>query len=122
MRAAAHDIYIEQGATLAPITVVYKDSNGSVIDLTGYQGRGHVRMRATDEMAVAEFDVTVVNDSGWQVIITMTPEESAKIPAKGKTWEELAHAAYDIEIYTENDAKVIRLLNGIAYVSPGVTK
>lgn len=122
MRAAAHDIYIEQGATLAPITVIYKDSNGNVVDLTGYQGRGHVRLKATDESAVAEFDVSVVNDSGWQVIITMTPEESAKIPVKGKTWEELTHATYDIEIYTENDVQVIRLLNGIARISPGVTK
>lgn len=61
MTAAVHDIYIEQGATFEPIYVVYKDSNGVVVDLTGYQGRGHIRMKATDELPVASFTVTVVN-------------------------------------------------------------
>lgn len=121
MSAAVHNIYIEQGATFR-MTAVYKDSAGAVIDLSNYQGRGHVRLKATDETPAATFEVEVINDAGWKVIITLPAAASAAIQTRGKRHDDLTLAAYDIELYNADESDVIRLLHGAASISPEVTK
>jgi len=44
------------------------------------------------------------------------------LPATGDNYSKITVYNYDIELYTENDADVIRLLNGKASVSPEITK
>jgi len=47
MRAGLCDLFIDQGAAFSEV-VVWRDSNGDLVDLTGYTGKCHARENKAD--------------------------------------------------------------------------
>lgn len=119
MSAVVKDITIEQGASFS-LEAVHSLDESAPIDLTGYQGRGQIRSKASSKDFLAEFDVTVTDPAGGLVLIELSAEKSSAIPVKGKSYSDMMIAYYDIELY--KDDLVIRLLNGKVMISPEVTK
>jgi hypothetical protein len=130
MPAGAHNIEVEQGATFE-LSVVYKtDVDGLAVDLTGYSGRGQIRVTTATATTLASFSVTLTETAEfdaddnpfWRVDVVLAADALEGVSLDGPRWNNKLAASYDVELYTAADAHVIRLLNGFAYISPEVTR
>jgi hypothetical protein len=108
--AQVQNIYIDQGTTFSfPIGV--GDQNGDPKDLTDYTAAAQMRRSYYTNTAI-NFTVTVSSPLDGEVTISMTAEQTNAIKA--------GRYVYDIEI--TNGDETLRVLEGIAVVSPGVTR
>jgi hypothetical protein len=114
-----YNLEVNQGATKR-FQVIYKDSLDAPINLTGYQGRGAIKLSARDADPLALFTVTVSDPTGGVVDIELAATALESVPLKGRGFNEKTTGFYDIEIYNGSD--VIRLLNGTCNISPEITK
>jgi hypothetical protein len=121
MGAGVYNLTVEQGATKT-LQVIYQDTSAAPIDLTGYDGRGQIRLKPTDAAPIGNFLVTVSDATGGVVDIVLPSTALVGVTFKGADYSAKTTAAYDIELYTTGDADVIRLLNGKCLISPEVTK
>lgn len=116
MSAGSYDLYIEQGATLS-LPIVWKDSDGNVVDLTGYTARMQVRQTvpATTILlsATTENGKLVIEGVDGKVTILLSAEDTTAI-----TW---LTGVYDLELIS-GDGVVTRLLEGSVSVSREVTR
>jgi hypothetical protein len=116
MTAANNNFVIDQGANWF-VTVVYKDSAGTAIDLTGYTAALQIR----DTYADSTTDLSLTSPSGGITItgatgtiaITATAVQTAAIAA--------GTYVYDLEI-TSSGGIVTRLIQGKISLSPQVTR
>lgn len=113
MAAANYDLYIEQGATFE-LSLVWKDSEGVPINITGYIARMQIRQNYDTEPVVS-----LTNDDGIELVgvdgeinITITDEQTTDI--------EITRGKYDLEL--EFDGVVTRLIQGNVEISREVTK
>jgi hypothetical protein len=121
--ANKYDIVIEQGATFT-LAITYKDSSGSLIDLTNYDARMEVRASYDASSALITLTSEVSgtgNTSGIalggaagtiNVVISETTTKALTAPATN---------VYDLELVAP-DGSITRLIEGKATVSPGVTQ
>lgn len=128
MPAAVFNIFIEQGATFK-LEMVFKDSNGIGIDQTGRTFTGQLRSKYDSTTVAGTFTITLadqITDPG-KIIITISAANTALIPVDppgvncSKDSRPLTVYQYDIEA-TNVDLTKDRVLQGIASVSPEVTK
>ena len=116
MTAGNNNFVIDQGADWF-VTVVYKDSAGVAINLTGYTAALQIR----DTYADSTTDLSLTSPSGGITItgatgtiaITATAAQTAAIPA--------GSYVYDLEI-TSSGGIVTRLIQGKISISPQVTR
>ena len=110
------DIEINQGATYE-LTVTWKDSAGTAINLTGYSARMQVR----ETYSSASTIVSLTNGSGITlggaagtiaILISATTTAALTAPFSG---------VYDLELVSAGGV-VTRLLQGAATVTPEVTR
>lgn len=117
MVAAVHDITIEQGATFQ-LSLIWKASTGTPINLTGYTARMQVRRKYNSDLPLLSFTTEngaitlggvagTINVSG---LATLTDDLPA--PAPG---------VYDLEMIGPTGL-VTRLVQGGVYISPEVTR
>lgn len=116
MTAGVHDITVEQGATFL-LSVVYKDSAGAVVDLTGYTARMQIRKKKSSTTTLS--DSTTAN--GEIVITAAAGAIAVSIPAATTAVFEGRRAFYDLEI-EDGSGIVTRLLEGVVCISKEVTK
>jgi hypothetical protein len=113
--AGTKDIVIEQGATFS-LPVVWKDSAGDPIDLTGWSARMQIRKskRATDVLheATSTGGDIVLGDAAGTIVVTIEATDTAAF-----TWK---RGVYDLELI--DGTTVYRLLEGAVEVSPEVTR
>jgi hypothetical protein len=116
MTAATNNFVIDQGANWF-LTVVYKDSTGTAINLTGYTAALQIR----DTYADSTTDLSLTSPSGGITItgatgtiaITATAAQTGAIAA--------GSYVYDLEI-TSASGIVTRLIQGRISISPQVTR
>lgn len=110
------DIEINQGATFE-LTVTWKDSAGTAINLTGYSARMQVRETYSSSSTI----VSLTNGSGITlggaagtiaILISATTTAALTAPFSG---------VYDLELVSAGGV-VTRLLQGAATVTPEVTR
>ena len=123
MSAATYNLFIEQGSDFA-IDLVIKE-NGSAMDLTNYSGRGQLRSTHESTTIAAYFKVTKTNPAGGALKVEIpngnwtdsggtTRQGSKDIPA--------GQYVYDLEIFTNADGVVKRIMQGTATINPEVTR
>jgi hypothetical protein len=115
MVAGVHDITIEQGATFT-LSVIWKDSNDTPIDVTGYTARMQLRQKYNSETAAlsltsAAGDI-VLGGAAGTIVVTAAATVTDDIPFRT--------GVYDLELV--NGTVVTRLLQGCATISPEVTR
>lgn len=125
MPAGRYNLLIEQGATFE-IELQYKDSNGVVVDLTGYSGRLQIRPSVGSPTAYLclssslQPDGTGLNFSGSN---GSTPPTSGSIgvyiSAATSSLLTFNTGVYDLEI--QSGSFVTRLLQGNVQLSKEVT-
>ncbi len=105
------DLIIEQGTEFYR-TMTVTDTNKVVLNISNYIPAGQLRKSYT-ATAFIPFTVTVVNPLLGKISMGLSTVDSAAIPA--------GRYVYDVEI-TSSDHKTYRLLEGIATVTPNVTR
>lgn len=116
MAAAPYDILIEQGATFQ-LNLVYKDSNGAPIDISGYTAR--MQVRRTYDAPTPLLSLTTENGCitlggvAGTVAVEAPADMTDNLPAKT--------GVYDLELVSPSGV-VTRLIRGETTISPEVTK
>jgi hypothetical protein len=107
------DIIIDQGSAFNA-TIPVLALNNFPLDLTLYSGRGQIRRNYSASTAV-NFTVEILEpETSGQVRISLTPTQTADMKA--------GRYVFDIEVYTENDNDVIRVIEGQVTINPRVTR
>ena len=115
MPASLYQIICEQGATLVRI-VVYKDSAGTPVNLTGYSARMKVRTSKGAEgayLALATGGQGIVLDAGGEIEITVPAATTSRLPS-GRYY-------YDLEVVS-GTGLVNRVVEGEFTVTGEVTR
>ncbi len=125
MAAAEQDILIEQGASFSMFMTV-RDESFQPIDITEYTFRGKIKKDFSDSAAQAEFTFVKLDQtqeaSKGKVEIKLTPTQTSEIQTNSKGLSRtIVKMVYDIESQTPAGF-VTRWLQGIAKISPEVTK
>lgn len=89
----------------------WKDGDGNLVDMTGYQARMHVKSTLTDQSPVLSLTPSM-EVSTSKITVSLTNQQTAGL-VSGKY-------IYDLEVY--DDTKVYRLVSGEITVSAEVTK
>jgi hypothetical protein len=125
MSAGEHDIYIEQGADFYMLMTL-ADSDGNRVDLTSHTFSGKIRRTPSTAGVDASFTFTVLDqtqdETKGQVEVELSAVTTAAIVVdeSADAVRTITNFSYDIE--SINGGVVTRWLEGVAEVSPEVTK
>ena len=106
------DLVIEQGVKFQR-TVQIKDKDNAVVDISGDTFEGQVRKRHNSTDTEASFTISITDAANGKVSVT--------IPEATTDGMDAGEYVYDIT-WTPSASNKVRLLEGIAVVSPGVTR
>lgn len=112
MSAATYDLVIDQGSDFAIDLAVTE--NGSAKNLTGYSARAQMRSSKTASSVSATFTCSIVNASGGTLKV--------ELPNATSTGMSAGRYYYDLEIFTNSNAIVKRLLEGTVTLNQEVTR
>jgi hypothetical protein len=105
------DLIIEQGATFTR-TLRITDANNNAVDISTDTFAGQVRKRHQSGTVEATMTFTITNGANGEVTATISATDTGAM--------DTGDFVYDIE--WTSGAEVTRLLEGIATVTPEVTK
>jgi hypothetical protein len=123
MSAATYNLFIDQGSDFA-VDLVIKE-NGSAMDLTNYSGRGQLRSTHESTTIAAYFKVTKTNPTGGALKVEIPNgnwTDSGGTPRQGSKDIPAGQYVYDLEIFTNADGVVKRIMQGTATINPEVTR
>jgi len=112
MSAATHNLIVERGATWAQ-NLIWKDSGGTPINLTGYSARMQVRPRSGGNVLVSLTSGSgiTLGTTGGTIDLALSAGDTAVLPA--------GVYRYDLELIT--GTTVTRLVEGQFTVSAEIT-
>jgi hypothetical protein len=108
--ATKANLFIDQGTTFTTI-VTLTDTDGNVIDISGYTGAAQMRKHYTSSTAKT-FTVSLGGVNGT-IELSMTANTTANIEA--------GRYLYDVEL-TDTGGTVSRVFEGIVTVNPNITR
>ena len=125
MSAAQYDFEIEQGSSFS-MSIVYKDSNGSIIDISDWCARISWK---TNTNTVSTFSSLNVDYSDYKLTID-GPNGTINLlfPATTTNGFDFTSAKYDLELqsdedlYTGGGKKTYRILYGVITISKRFSK
>lgn len=116
MAAADYDILIEQGSTFT-LPIIWKDSEGVPINVTGYTARMQIRKTVKS----AEVLISATTENGRITLGGATGAVTVTIPATITDDIIVKSAVYDLELQSAAGV-VTRLIQGAVTISPEVTR
>lgn len=115
MSAGIYNFTLDQGATWN-LEVLYKDSAGAVINLTGYDAALQIRKAYDTDEPVLELD-----SDGNGIVITANLGKLA-ITASAADTADIAPGDYVYDLEISSGSVVTRIIQGTVHVSPEVTR
>jgi hypothetical protein len=112
MAAGTYDIVIDQGSDFA--LEIQMQENDAYVNLATHTARAQLRPTPTSNTLTASFTCTVPDAANGKIKMTLSYADTANIAA-GKYY-------YDLEVENTFSNTVSRLLQGVARVTPEVTR
>ena len=112
MAAGKYDIVIDQGSDFA--IEVQIQQNSANVNLSTHSARAQLRPTPTSSTKTADFTCSIVNASQGKIKMSLANSVTANI-SNGKYY-------YDLELVNSSDSSVTRLIEGVARVTPEVTR
>ena len=112
MAAGKYDIVIDQGSDFA--IEVQIQQNSANVNLSTHSARAQLRPTPTSTTKTAYFTCSIVNASQGKINMSLGNTVTANI-SNGKYY-------YDLELVNSSDSSVTRLIEGVARVTPEVTR
>ena len=109
--AALSNIYIDQGSDFTT-TISLTDSNGDVLDLTGYSALAQIRKIYGSTTIAATFTTVLTAESG-SLALSLTDVITAAMSS--------GRYVYDV-LLTDGSGDKTRVLEGQAILTPGVSR
>ena len=116
MSAATYNFALEQGATLLK-PIIYKDSTGAVVNLTGCSARMQIRRSVSDPDVL----LNMTSSNGKIQLVPLQGKITLVFSAADTALLNFSKARYDLEIVAA-DGSVTRLLQGEITLSKEVTR
>lgn len=122
INAGQQDIQIDQGASFL-LQFECLDEDDVAISLAGATITGKIRSAPETVAVIATFTGAVISGPDGTGQVSLTPVETAAIPVdnSGAGKRKLTKYVYDIEVLFSDGYKQ-RILEGLCFVSPEVTK
>lgn len=120
MSALRYNITIEEGSQFE-LNLTWKDEDGNLVDLTGYEARMHIRETVDASTTLDEYTSTggEITMGGANGTIDVLVGADVTV---NYDWDEDA-GVYDLEVYDPNDASdVTRLIEGKVKFTDEVTR
>lgn len=115
MGAGVYHLKIDQGSTFS-LVITYKDSEGTLINLTGYDARMQLRRNHDDDTPLIELTVAngriALGGVDGTVTLTISSGDTAALPA--------VEGVYDLELVS--GSTVDKLIAGTFTIAPEVTR
>ena len=112
MAAGKYDIVIDQGSDFA--IEVQIQQNSANVNLSTHSTRAQLRPTPTSSTKTADFTCSITNASQGKIKMSLGNSVTANI-SNGKYY-------YDLELVNSSDSSVTRLIEGVARVTPEVTR
>jgi len=112
MAAGTYDIVIDQGSDFA-IQIAISEG-GVATTIQTHSARAQLRPSPTSSTKTADFTCTITDASNGKIKMSLSNSTTASI-ASGKYY-------YDLELVNTQNSTVTRLLQGVARVTPEVTR
>jgi len=112
MAAGTYDIVIDQGSDFA-IQIAISEG-GVATTIQTHSARAQLRPSPTSSTKTADFTCTITDASEGKIKMSLSNSTTASI-ASGKYY-------YDLELVNTQNSTVTRLLQGVARVTPEVTR
>lgn len=112
MAAGKYDIVIDQGSDFA--IEVQIQQNSANVNLSTHSARAQLRPTPTSSTKTADFTCSITNASQGKIKMSLSNSVTANI-SNGKYY-------YDLELVNSSDSSVTRLIEGVARVTPEVTR
>ena len=106
------DIIIEQGAKFVR-TVQIKDKDGVVVDITNDTFSGDVRKRHNSTTETLNINATIIDAANGKIELSIASSLTSAAEA--------GEYVYDV-LWTPSFNNSVRLIEGIAEITPGVTR
>jgi len=111
--AITKNLYIDQGATFST-NVQYIDIYKTPISLSGYTANCQIRKSYSSANAYANLNTVIYDATNGNITISLNSTSSANLAA--------GRYLYDITATNPNTSSVVRVLEGIITVNPGITR
>lgn len=108
--AQYEELYIDQGSTFQYVVTLANPAGGS-FDLTSYTARAQLR-RSYKSVSAVDFTISYPDRPGGKIQIYLTDEQTRAL--------KLGNYVFDI-IIESSTGEIYRVIEGIAFISPGVT-
>ena len=112
MAAGTYDIVVDQGSDFSIQIQIEQD--GSNVNLSTHSARAQLRPTPTSSTKTADFTCSIVNAVQGRIKMSLGNSVTANI-SNGKYY-------YDLELVNTSDSSVTRLIEGVAKVTPEVTR
>lgn len=112
---AKHNFYVYRGATFSE-QIEWKDESGTPVNLTGFTARMHMR----ETLEAADPFLTLTTENGGITLGGVAGTIQLLASATQTTAITATSGVYDLEL--ASGANVTRLLEGLAIISPEVTR
>ena len=112
MAAGKYDIVIDQGADFALSLSIAQD--GTSVNLSNHTATAQLRPTPTSDTLTATFTCTVTDAANGTIKMSMPYTLTANVAA-GKYY-------YDLELFNSSASSMTRLIEGVARVTPNVTR
>lgn len=114
MSAATLDLKIEGGATYV-LSIVYRNDDGTLVDLTGWTARMGFRKdldQAAPDLLLTETDGIALGGVAGTIIVTITGARTAALAGLG----------FQYDLTVTNNGVPERLLDGVAHVKRAASR
>lgn len=115
------DLDIRQGATFGPLTLTFKNPDGSAVNLTGCSLTGQIRKQALSSTVVQAFTAAITDAAAGVATLTIDAVATAAIPAAETPISPDSRYVYDVELI-DTQGRVIPVLYGDVVVLREVTR
>jgi len=105
------DFTIDAGAKLVR-TFVYKDSDGDVVNLTGYTAAVQVRRSTFGPLVVAS--IPTIHPSTYLITLTFTPEQTAALRD--------SNYVYALQVSNSSTGDVAVVANGVLTINQAIVR
>ena len=112
MAAGTYDIVVDQGSDFSIEIAI--SQHDSAVALTTHSSRAQLRPSPTSSTKTADFTCAITNAAAGKLTMSLSNSQTAAIAA-GKYY-------YDIELVNTGSGVVTRLLQGVARVTPELTR
>ena len=119
--AAIYKLKIKQGEDLYETFQWLQGDGETPVNLGGYTGRCQIRNGAYNQGIIKNVTVTILDADLGRFSLSLTAAETTSIPTYGFYYSDVERYSYDVE-FVSGGGIVYRILNGVAEISPEVSR